>query len=200
MTVYNKVKWVLGILIVFFLILTTNLIDRNSFSKVKDSVVSIYEDRLIAKNLILKLSALIHEKELALAKKDSSFFNERNTTVNAEIKLLLNSYQQTSLTKEEQDAFSSLKSKIEALMSDEANNEPKALLYSKSESLQKKTHAIKDVLISLSEIQLKEGQRQMLISQRELDMVELFTHIEVYVLVLLAIIIQVVVLYQPKKS
>jgi len=200
MTILSKIKWVLGILMVFFLILTTNLIDRNSFSKVKNSVVSIYEDRLIAKNLILKLSALIHEKELALAQKNTAFFEERNSTINTEIRLLLDSYKETSLTNEEQKTFSDLKNRIEALIDEESDYKTNVLVSDQSASLQKKTHAIKDLLISLSEIQLKEGQRQMMISQRELDMVELFTHIEVYVLVLLAIIIQVVVLYQPKKS
>ena len=54
MTFFNKIKWTLGILMVFVLIVTTNLIDRNNFVRVKDSVVSIYEDRLVAKNLILE--------------------------------------------------------------------------------------------------------------------------------------------------
>jgi len=55
MRFYNKVKWVLGILIVFILILATNLIDRNNFIRVKDSVVTIYEDRLIASDLVFEM-------------------------------------------------------------------------------------------------------------------------------------------------
>jgi len=52
MAFYNKAKWILGILMVFVLIIATNLIDKNNFLKVRDSVVTIYEDRLVAKDLI----------------------------------------------------------------------------------------------------------------------------------------------------
>jgi hypothetical protein len=47
MTVFNRLKWILGILMVFVVILATNLLDRNNFLRVRDSVVAIYEDRLV---------------------------------------------------------------------------------------------------------------------------------------------------------
>mgnify|MGYP006207280059 CR=1 FL=1 len=66
MNFYDKIKWVLGILMVFVLIITTNLLDRNNFVRVKDSVVSIYEDRLIANDLIFEISNSIKQKEIAI--------------------------------------------------------------------------------------------------------------------------------------
>ncbi|MDG1728743.1 MAG: hypothetical protein P8K68_03220 [Algibacter sp.] len=74
MTFYNKIKWVLGISMIFILILSTNLIDRNSFVRMKDSVVTIYEDRIIANDLIFEMSKSVHEKEIAVALLDSVFF------------------------------------------------------------------------------------------------------------------------------
>ncbi len=74
MTFYNKIKWVLGILMVFILILCTNLIDRNNFIRVKNSVVTIYNDRIIASDLIFEMSKLFHEKEIAVILLDSVFF------------------------------------------------------------------------------------------------------------------------------
>src|SRR5690606_29299306 len=74
MAFYNKIKWILGILMVFVLIITTNLIDRNNFIRVRDSVVTIYEDRLIANDLIFEISKLVQEKEMAVAMSDSVFF------------------------------------------------------------------------------------------------------------------------------
>ncbi|PKP42222.1 MAG: chemotaxis protein, partial [Bacteroidetes bacterium HGW-Bacteroidetes-12] len=44
------------------------------------------------------------------------------------------------------------------------------------------------------------GSRQMSISKRALDTVELFTQIEIYVLVFLAIVIQIIVMYKPKEK
>lgn len=78
MTFYNKIKWVLGILMIFILILSTNLIDRNNFIRVEDSVVTIYEDRIIANDLIFDISKSIHEKEIAIVSSDSSFFTHTN--------------------------------------------------------------------------------------------------------------------------
>lgn len=40
----------------------------------------------------------------------------------------------------------------------------------------------------------------MSISKQALDTVELFTQIEIYILVLLAIIIQIIVMYNPKAK
>ena len=68
MTFFTKIKWVLSVLLVFFLILATNLIDKDNFRRVKNSIVTIYEDRLVANDLIFELSQLVHQKELAAAK------------------------------------------------------------------------------------------------------------------------------------
>lgn len=78
MTFYNKIKWVLGILIIFALIITTNLIDKNNYSKVGNSIVTIYEDRLIAKDLIFKISNAIHKKEVAAISANTAFFETTN--------------------------------------------------------------------------------------------------------------------------
>jgi hypothetical protein len=64
MTLYHKVKWVLGIFMIFILIIATNLIDKSNFTRVKDSVVAIYEDRLIANDLIFEISNSIGQKEV----------------------------------------------------------------------------------------------------------------------------------------
>ena len=60
---YNKLKWILGILMVFVLIIATNLIDKNNFVRVRDSVVTIYEDRLVANDLIFEMLKSVQEKE-----------------------------------------------------------------------------------------------------------------------------------------
>lgn len=40
----------------------------------------------------------------------------------------------------------------------------------------------------------------MSISKKAIDTVELFTQLEIYILIFLAIVIQIIVIYQPKKE
>ncbi|WP_238567154.1 MCP four helix bundle domain-containing protein [Jejuia pallidilutea] len=115
MTFFNKIKWVLSILMVFVLIVTTNLIDRNNFIRVKDSVVTIYEDRLIAKDLIFEMSKAVQEKEVAVAASDTTFFNQYNNKVNDDIQSLISRFEQTKLTLDESKVFDNLKENFQKL-------------------------------------------------------------------------------------
>lgn len=198
MTFYNKVKWVLGILMIFILILSTNLIDRNNFVRVKDSVVTIYEDRIIANDLIFEISKSVHEKEIAFVSLDSIFFNQTNSKVNDDIQSLISRFELTKLTSEESKIFRDLKANIESLINSENKfvnsdfaNETEVIKY---------ISKIKYNLNGLSKVQLNEGRKQMSISKQAINTVELFTQIEIYFLVFLAVIIQIVLMYQPKEK
>ncbi len=192
MAIYNKIKWVLGILIVFVIIVCTNLIDRNNFIRVKDSVVTIYEDRLIAHDIIVEMLIKVQEKELAYATKDSSFFEEKNSEVNTKLNGLISRYEQTKLTTEEQEYFEQLKTNFETLFTIESSSTPL-----QNSGVMK---SIKENLNHLSKVQLNEGNRQMTISKRAINTVELFTEIEIYLLAFLAIVIQIIIMYNPKKK
>lgn len=198
MTFYDKVKWILGILLVFVLIVTTNLIDRNNFVRVKDSVVTIYEDRLIANDLIFEISKLIQEKEIAAVVSDTHFYAQKNQAVNTNIQGFIARYQETKLTKEERIVFENLKSDVEILFKIES--EFIATGFEDKSKLINHIFEIKEDLYNLTKIQLEEGKRQMSISQKAIETVELFTQIEIYLLVFLAVIIQIIVMYNPKKK
>lgn len=198
MAFYNKVKWILGILVVFLLIVTTNLIDRNNFLRVKDSIETIYEDRLIANDLIFEMSKSIQDKEVAVAISDAVFFSDKNTLINKNLQNFVLRYEKTKLTQEEESVFSDYKQNLALLTNSE-------IVFIQSKFTQKTllvTHIsnLKENLYSLSKIQLNEGSRQMSVSKKAIDTVELFTHIEIYILILLAIIIQIIVIYTPKKD
>lgn len=195
---YNKIKWVLGILIVFVLIITTNLVDRNNFTRVKNSVDAIYEDRLVANDLIFEMSTAFQQKEMALATLDSVFFTNENKKINVLIEASLVAYKGTKLTQEEQAVFESLFASFSDLEKLEATvfNE----LVIEKIALAKQYDIVKKELYSLSKIQLTEGRRQMFITKKALDTVELFTQIEIYILIFLAIVVQIIVIYKPKKE
>jgi hypothetical protein len=77
----NKIKWSVGLLLVIVLIVSTNFIDQNNFQRIQDSVTSIYEDRLIAKDLLFDIQLEIHDKELLLAEnKDSILLSNRSSS------------------------------------------------------------------------------------------------------------------------
>ena len=194
----DKVKWILGISVVFFSILATNLIDRMSFERVKDSVVAIYEDRLVAKDLDFELSLLIHEKEVAQASNDAGFFSDRNAAVNDSIEQLTIKFLRTELTEKEARVFNDLQSnlvKLKGLESSMALEQGSQQGDFKSQLVK-----IKENLNDLSEIQLVEGKRQVFLSERAMDTVDLFTKLEILVLIILAVLVQIIVIYRPKPS
>ena len=198
MSFYNKLKWILGIAMIFILIIATNLIDRNNFIKVRNSVMTIYEDRLVVKGLIFDMANIIHEKELAIVKEDSSFYKNKVGQLNSEMDLLITKFEGTKLIKKESQLLDDLKDEHKTLVQKE-----KGLTHfdeKKLEVIKAGIDQLQDDLKSLSNIQLKEGRKQMSISKKAVSTVELFTQIEIYFLVLLAIVIQLIVMYQPKKS
>ena len=191
---YSKVKWILGILMIFILIIATNLIDRNNFVRIKDSLENIYEDRLIAKDLIFEISKAVQEKELAAAKLDSVFFLNRNKQVNIDIETTIDKFEKTKLITEEARVFNDFKNNLAILMKSEA------LKPIENNSYNNQILKVKNNLYDLSKIQMNEGKKQMSISKRAIDSIELFTQLEIYALIFLGIIVQVIVIYNPKEK
>lgn len=198
MTFFSKLKWVLGILIVFLLIITTNLIDRNNFVRVKESVETIYEDRLVAKDLIYEMMNSIHKKEIALVKKDINFYKIENSKIDAKIDNLILKFENTKLTNSESGIFDNLKNNLNALF--EVEKKLKDSNYTYNSKALSQIQRVKQDLDDLSEIQLDEGSRQLSISKRAIDNVELFTQLEIYVLIIMAIAIQIIIIYKPKNE
>ena len=196
MKFYNKIKWVLGILIVFILILATNLIDRNNFIRVKDSVFTIYEDRLIASNLVFEMFKLVKKKEVALKLSDTVYFDQKNQIINGSIKNLILRFEQTKLTPEEKIIFKNLKSNFDTLKGLE--NKFIASNFKNKNNQEQILTNINTKLDDLSKIQLLEGRRQMSIGKKATSTIELFTQIEIGLLIFLAIVIQIIVMYKPK--
>jgi hypothetical protein len=198
MKLYDKVKWILGILMIVTLVIITNLVDRNNFFKVSNAVETIYEDRLVAKDLIFKVSDLIHRKEIAAVKSNEDFYSTQNDQINQELENLMIRYDQTKLTPEEKNLLSSFKENLNDLMKVEKDYIESN--YRESSNLLAQFPDVKKDLQSLASIQLKEGGRQLKISRRAMDTIDLFTQIEIYILILLAIIVQIIIMYKPKQE
>lgn len=198
MNFLDKVKWILGISVVFFSIIATNLIDRMSFERVKDSVVAIYEDRLVAKDLVFELSLYVQEKEVAKASNDFVFFNKRNKVVNDSIEQLTIKFLRTEMTEREARVFNDLQLNLVKLkgLENSINLEQEV----EKGDFKIQLVRIKENLHDLSKIQLIEGKRQVFLSERAMDTVDLFTKLEILVLIILAVLVQIIVIYRPKQS
>lgn len=193
MKLFDKIKWVLGILLVFVLIVATNLIDRDNFRKVSNSVETIYEDRLVVKEVLFELSHLIHDKELAATAGDLIYFTDKNSKANLEIDQLMEQFLSTETTKQEAETFQVFQEDIQEVRALEPPTEESIEVY------KKKILEVKEGLYKLAKIQVREGRNQMLISRNAMKEVELFTSIEIYLMIFLAIAIQIIVMYRPSE-
>lgn len=194
MTFFNKLKWIIGVLMIFVLILGTNLIDRKNFIKVKDSLTSIYQDRLMASEILFNASDELHHIKAQLIVDDSlKRMKELQSSIN-KLDQLIVKFDKTSLVKSESDILFHFK---------ESLNEIKENVKSKEEINQNEfIHSIDELQFNIKElngIQLTEGRKQLSKGERAVETIAFFTQIEVYVLIVLAIVILVIIMYQPGK-
>lgn len=196
MSILNKVKWIIGVLLVFGLIIATNLIDKKNFKQIRDSVVTIYEDRLLAKEIIFDISRTVHEKEMALALADTGFFNNRNAEINEQLEKDIEKFGQTELTRPEKYEFKELRRNLNLLQ--KAEKDLVESNFESRESAREKVEEIKQNLNKLSGIQISEGKKHLFLSERAADSIDLYTQLEIYFLIALAIIVQIIILYNPK--
>ena len=97
----NKIKWILGISVVFLLIIATNYVDRSNFRRVQNSIETIYEDRLVAQDLVFKMSLIIQHKVLDYSIDDSLRMDKDYRQDNANMDSLLVRFHETRLTRNE---------------------------------------------------------------------------------------------------
>jgi hypothetical protein len=195
----NKIRWILGIAVVFFLILATNYVDRNNFRKVNDTIETIYEDRLVAKKLVFDMSQITRQKELANVKRDSLFFKNSVSDLNTEMRGIIAKFDQTELIPTEAATLGKLKNEQADLERLEAT------LASKFNEQNLKDHLrllniLDRKLQRLADIQIDEGRRQLFAAKKTERSMNFLNTVEVYVLVVLAILVQIIILYNPEKD
>ncbi len=200
MTIFNKIRWIVSILLVFAIVLTTNLIDKDNFNRLQYSINTIYEDRIVANDLIFDMILLIHEKEMALVRSDSFFSRNRNKEVNQDMGSLIARYEQTKFTDREELIFTRLKRDLQKA----ENTEKKYIsLDYNMEYRSDLVQVINDVKLNLqglSKIQLEEGRRQLLLSNETMKDIDFFTQAETIFLIVLAVLIQIIILYKSKEG
>ena len=198
MDLFKKIKWFLAVLGVFLLILATNLIDRNNFIRVEESVDNIYNERLLAKELLLEITIKLHKKELAYALNDTSYLQTKNDAVNADISKILETFDRVGSTKREDLILSNLNENHNKLIALQSKTGLEDTLYTKTCAYI--FSAINNNIVALASEQVKEGNNQKFLARKAVEKVKLFSQIEIYFLIFLGIILQFIILYSPKKE
>jgi hypothetical protein len=196
MNLFNKLKWVLIVGVVFTLVLATNLIDRRSFRNINDSIISIYEDRLVVKNVILDMATAINKKEVAFLTLDTAFLVTNNESLTQALEEDLQAFEETMLLRREEESLDLLRKNMALML-----NAEEELMKSQFADLENYKQVIRQVnenLDVLAHIQMQEGKRDVIRSKQNLDTVELFTRLEVYFLIFLAVVALLIIIYKPK--
>jgi len=193
----TKLKWAGALLFMMLVIIATNFVDRHNFKKVQDSINSIYKDRLVVNDIIFEINLLLQEKELAILEQDEAFYGRRNKEINTEINQLLEDFKATKLVPVEATTLNDLEQNLDQLyrLENKLGQAPQSY-----KELQIKINTLETNLHSLSKIQLEEGRRQLFIGKKAIASVDLYTKMEVYILIFLALLLLVTLFYRPKKT
>ncbi len=198
MNVLKKLKWFLAVLGIFLIILATNLIDKKNFLRVEESVEIMYNERLLAKELLLDVSIQFHEKELAYALNDRAYLKSQNDAVNTKITDLLQMFDRAKATRQEETILDELNKNHAKLIQLESKSQIKDTLY--SSDCADIFSDINTNIIELSAEQVKEGKNQKFFARDAVNKIKLFSKIEIYILIFLAIVLQGIILYNPKNK
>ncbi|SHE83550.1 Four helix bundle sensory module for signal transduction [Psychroflexus salarius] len=193
----TKLKWAGALLFMMLVIIATNFVDRHNFEKVQDSINSIYKDRLVVNDIIFEINLLLQEKELAILEQDEAFYGRRNKEINTEINQLLEDFKATKLVPVEATTLNDLEQNLDQLyrLENKLGQAPQPY-----KELQIKINTLETNLHSLAKIQLEEGRRQLFIGKKAIASVDLYTKMEVYILIFLALLLLVTLFYRPKKT
>lgn len=180
----------LALLVVFALILGTNLLDKNHFNTAQTALASIYEDRLVAQNYIFQITTIIHEKELRL--NDPSNLSRKKKDYQ-KLEELIEAFSNTELTAEENRQFISLQNHLKELKKMDRDSivpNQKGQIF----------HKLKNDLNQLSETQINEGRNNTQLAQKSLNTNLLLSNLEIGFLIVIGMLLLFVIFYRGEKT
>ncbi|MFT6998380.1 MAG: hypothetical protein ACJAQ4_002141 [Cryomorphaceae bacterium] len=186
-TASEKIRTVLGLVMIILLVFITNRLDKKHFEEVQGTITEIYEDRVVAQYDLFQLTNLIYEAEFGVQERDTFPFDK-----NGKVETLLNEFEQTTLTKREREVFGRMKDNIQKLKL------PEMLL----SSLENTTtfERIHQNLEELSEIQVKESNSLRIQAQESLNSSNLMSNMEMILIIIFGIVLQFVLFSGGKKK
>ncbi|AIZ43531.1 MULTISPECIES: hypothetical protein [Cellulophaga] len=198
-TIAQKVQVGLILGIAFLLVLGTNRLDKRHFSTVQTTVNSVYKDRVIVQNLIYKLNAIFHAKEIRfIRKKDFNTIPDENQKAEE----LFSAFAATKLTGKEKNVLNGLQDQFQKLKKLETD------LFQSSSSLEENHLIATERMLGnmgqnldvLAKIQLEESRELTQLSNKSLGMTILLSKLEVAFLILIGIAMLALIFYPVKTE
>ncbi len=190
----NKTKAAILLAVVLGLTMLTNLLERSRFRELERSFSSIYEDRLMAESYLFHLyKSLKNEQDLIQPVGEeglSSVAKEKLAAHQANRAGLMAQYAETYLTEEEEVQFSQLQAtlgEVDRLEKEIAGGHVAAPLISAHDAATAEAFA---TLSALSDIQTTVGAELRDESERIILGSVSISHLEMTILIIIAIIIQ----------
>ena len=193
---FKKLKWVFIIGAVFTLGVTTNVIDERNYNKINQSIVSIYEDRLLVKHTILDMATVINQKEVAFLTRDTIFIKASNPALTEKLKSDLMTFSRTKVTSKQNEYLTRLQENLELMFRRE--NELLKNQFTTIDQYKIIIARVNENMDVLAHIQMNEGKREFMQSQRDLVSIGIFSWLEIIAMTLFAVISLVLIYREPK--
>jgi len=188
----NRVKIGFAFAIVFLLVLATNRIVKKRFTTISESLTSVYEDRLVAKGHLYKLSTIFHEQEKGLLTDTLSY---KSQSYHSKVDDLILSFKSTKLTRSEKSLLDNFENHFNELKTFE-----KSMVKLNSDDmrtkLQMQLKRMQKDLDDLALIQLQEGESVTNFANSSLKTSETMSKIEIGVIILIGIAVQFIIFYK----
>ena len=186
-----KAKAAVLLLIMMALLILNNLVGRGNYSNLDKSISAIYQDRLMPATYIFQISDHLYQKRLLLeeaSNKTQSLLNEIKTH-DAAIAGIVDSYEKTHLTREEERQWVNFKNHLMAYNTSEGAN---------SETSDREFNEVMHSLNSLTQLQVGEGTLLQKDAKAIISGSNLMSQFEISILVILGLFV-VVLISKPEK-
>lgn len=184
--VKHKVKAIAFLMVILGIILLGNVWATNSFSKLDNSISSIYKDRLKVSEYIYEISNTLYKKRLLFdADLPQEEMQKRLAEHNGFINRLIQDYEQTALTKEEKKQWTLFKAHLSDYNTAEQQHMPGAGVFDK-EMNTKFDNTVAN-LDALSKIQTGEGYNLQKASHSIVGSRLVFSYLEISLIIVLGI-------------
>ena len=187
------------LMVVFLLVFATNRMDNNHFRTVQKSLNTVYEDRILAKDYLYKISHQVQKKKEDIQSYELDELSSFNKIINDSIQVLIHHFGQTELTENESLVFESLQTHIRSLNEYESKllrNEFLNSDFNKTES-ERYFSAIFGDIDSLFKVQIEESNRVISNSNRTINTSNLISRVEIGALILIGLLMQLLIFLRP---
>lgn len=191
--VKEKMKAVAVLLLIIVLILVNNISNRKTFSKLNESIASIYKDRLMPATYIFQLTDHLYKKKFLLNEMQANDNAAIATRHDSAIHSIIKTYEATYLTPAEKKHWVAFKKELEQY------NTLTSGLYKNSNTVNESFDNVMQRLNSLSEIQASEGSHIFSIARIDVGGTIIMSHLEVALLLILGIFALVLISANDNK-